>query len=262
MPSRLQKRIAESGLMSRRAAEEAIRAGRVTVNGRPAVLGERCEETDTVLVDGRPIPAAEEKLVYMLNKPRGYVCSLHDEKGRKSVRALLPASAGRLYPVGRLDIMSEGLLLMTNDGDLTLRLTHPSGQVFKTYRTTVRPDNVADGESERTEMGLTGGLTGDRNAELEERIARLHRPFVLDDIEVCAKAVEVVTRDRDNAVLDITVGEGRNRQIRRMCEMAGLTVLRLVRTAEGPLQLGSLPTGAARRLTDAEIACLMKEAKE
>ena len=242
MPSRLQKRIAESGLMSRRAAEEAIRAGRVTVNGRPAVLGERCEETDTVLVDGRPIPAAEEKLVYMLNKPRGYVCSLHDEKGRRSVRELLPKSAGRLYPVGRLDIMSEGLLLMTNDGELTLRLTHPSGQVLKTYRTTVGSSDPA--------------------GNFEKSLIRLHRPFVMDDAEVCAKSVEVISRSDDTAVLDITVGEGRNREIRRMCETAGLRVLRLVRIAEGPLLLGRLPTGAVRRLTEEEISSLMKEQRE
>ncbi len=239
MLSRLQKRIAESGLMSRRAAEEAIRRGRVTVNGRTAVIGESCSETDAVLVDGRPIPAAEEKRYYLLNKPRGYVCSLHDEKGRRSVRTLLPRSAGRLYPVGRLDIMSEGLLLMTTDGELTLRLTHPSGQILKTYRTTVR----------------SGDLTGD----LDKSLARLHRPIVLDQTEVCARSVETVSRSGASAVLDITVGEGRNRQIRRMCEAAGLTVLRLVRIQEGPLCLGSLPTGASRPLTDGEIASLKKE---
>lgn len=239
MTCRLQKRIAESGLMSRRAAEEAIREGRVTVNGRQAVLGESCSEADSVLVDGRPIPAAEEKQYYLLNKPRGYVCSLHDEKGRRSVRELLPESAGRLYPVGRLDIMSEGLLLMTNDGELTLRLTHPSGQVLKTYRTTVG--------------------SGGSAADFENSLARLHRPFVLDQTEVCARSVEVISRSDDTAVLDITVGEGRNREIRRMCETAGLRVLRLVRIAEGPLRLGRLPTGAARRLTEEEISSLMKE---
>ena len=240
MPARLQKRIAESGLMSRRAAEEAIQAGRVTVNGRPAVLGESCGEADLIAVDGCPIPAAEEKHTWMLNKPRGYVCTLQDEKGRKSVRELLPQSAGRLYPVGRLDIMSEGLLLMSNDGELTLRLTHPSGQVLKTYRTTVR--------------------CADPEADLDVAIDRLQRPFVLDDVSVCAKSVVTVSRDGNSAVLDITVGEGRNRQIRRMCEMAGLTVLRLVRIAEGPLRLGTLPTGAARLLTEEEIASLRKEA--
>ena len=242
MTCRLQKRIAESGLMSRRAAEEAIRTGRVTVNGRQAVLGGSCSDTDSVLVDGRPIPAAEDKQYYMLNKPRGYVCSLHDEKGRRSVRELLPKSAGRLYPVGRLDIMSEGLLLMTNDGELTLRLTHPSGQVLKTYRTTVG--------------------SGDLAVNFEKCLSRLHRPFVLDDTEVCAKSVEVISRSDDTAVLDITVGEGRNREIRRMCEMAGLQVLRLVRIAEGPLLLGRLPTGAVRRLTEEEISSLMKEQRE
>ena len=178
----------------------------------------------------------------MLNKPRGYVCSLHDEKGRRSVRELLPKSAGRLYPVGRLDIMSEGLLLMTNDGELTLRLTHPSGQVLKTYRTTVG--------------------SGDLAVNFEKCLSILHRPFVLDDTEVCAKSVEVISRSDDTAVLDITVGEGRNREIRRMCEMAGLQVLRLVRIAEGPLLLGRLPTGAVRRLTEVEISSLMKEQRE
>ncbi|MBQ3467757.1 MAG: rRNA pseudouridine synthase, partial [Oscillospiraceae bacterium] len=199
-------------------------------------------DTDSVLVDGRPISAAEDKQYYMLNKPRGYVCSLHDEKGRRSVRELLPKSAGRLYPVGRLDIMSEGLLLMTNDGELTLRLTHPSGQVLKTYRTTVG--------------------SGDLAVNFEKCLSRLHRPFVLDDTKVCAKSVEVISRSDDTAVLDITVGEGRNREIRRMCEMAGLQVLRLVRIAEGPLLLGRLPTGAVRRLTEEEISSLMKEQRE
>ncbi|MBR4472287.1 MAG: rRNA pseudouridine synthase [Oscillospiraceae bacterium] len=238
MPSRLQKRIAESGLMSRRAAEEAIRAGRVLLNGHTAVLGESCTENDILLVDGRPIPEPEVRRCYMLNKPRGYVCTLHDEKGRKSVRELLPESAGRVYPVGRLDIMSEGLLLLTNDGDLTLRLTHPSGQVLKTYRTSVRGE------------------------KLEEGIRRLHCPFVLDGFTVCAKSVDLVSRSGSSAVLDITVGEGRNRQIRRMCEEAGLIVLRLIRTAEGPLKLGSLPSGSSRPLTDEEIASLMREMTE
>ena len=128
---------------------------------------------------------------------------------------------------------------MSNDGDLTLRLTHPSGRVLKTYRTTVR--------------------CTDPSADLDDLIDRLHRPFVLDGVSVCAKSVMVVSRGEDAAVLDITVGEGRNRQIRRMCDLAGLTVLRLIRIAEGPLQLGSLPTGAARPLTPLELASLMKE---
>ena len=235
MSSRLQKRIAESGLMSRRAAEEAIRSGRVLLNGRPAVLGESCTDADELLVDSRPIPGPDSRRVYMLNKPRGYVCTLHDEKGRKSVRELLPESAGRVYPVGRLDIMSEGLLLLTNYGELTFRLTHPSAQVLKTYRTKISSD------------------------DLETGIARMHRPFVLDGVTVCAKKIETLQRSADTAVLEITVGEGRNRQIRRMCEEAGLSVLRLIRVAEGPLRLGSLPTGSFRPLTDEEIDSLMKE---
>ena len=131
MTTRLQKRIAEAGLMSRRAAEELIRCGRVTVNGHTAVLGDTCEDSDRIFVDGRALPQPERKRCFMLHKPRGYVCTLHDEKGRRSVRELLPADVGRIYPVGRLDIMSEGLLLLTNDGDLTRFLTHPSHQVLK-----------------------------------------------------------------------------------------------------------------------------------
>ncbi len=233
MTTRLQKRIAEAGLMSRRAAEELIRCGRVTVNGHTAVLGDTCEDSDRILVDGRALPQPERKRCFMLHKPRGYVCTLHDEKGRRSVRELLPADVGRIYPVGRLDIMSEGLLLLTNDGDLTRFLTHPSHQVLKVYRISV----------------CSGAL--------EEGISRLRQPFGLDGVPVCAKSVQLISRDADNAVLDITVGAGRNRQIRRMCDLAGLHVKRLIRIAEGPLHLGSLPCGAWRELTDEEIQCLM-----
>ncbi len=231
MAERLQKIIAESGLMSRRAAEEAISSGRVQLNGRTAVLGEKADAEDQIRIDGKPIPEPEEKRYYMLNKPRGFVCTMKDEKGRKSVRALLPKNAGRVYPVGRLDLMSEGLLLMSNDGDFTLRVTHPSGEMLKIYRVEL------SGES------------------AQEAARRLREPFRMDDgVLVQAVAVSVAESFPEHAVLDITIREGRNRQIRRMCQMAGLHVERLTRIAEGPLRLGDLPSGSVRRLTEREVA--------
>ena len=235
MAERLQKIIAQAGLMSRRAAEIAIRDGRITINGKVAELGATAGEEDTILIDGNPIPDREKKAYYMLNKPRGYVCSLHDEAGRRSVRELLPKSAGRLYPVGRLDIMSEGLLLMTNDGNFAYRVMHPSGCLYKTYRTSVKGSSI------------------------REQISRLGEPFVLDNTEVKAVHVSVLKMADDKAVIDITIREGRNRQIRRMCEEAGLKVLRLTRIAEGSLRLGKLPSGRARELTPEEIASVLGE---
>ena len=233
MAERLQKIIAESGLMSRRAAELAISEGRILVNGQPAKLGDRAEGSDRITLDGEELPQKEEKRYYMLNKPRGYVCSLHDEQGRKSVRELLPDSAGRVYPVGRLDLMSEGLLLLTNDGEFANRVMHPSSRILKTYRTRV------EGEG------------------LDARIARLREPFVLDGVSVKAVQVRVLKKTEREAVLDITIGEGRNREIRRMCEEAGLHVARLTRIAEGRMLLGDLPSGRYRPLSAEEIASVM-----
>ena len=235
MAERLQKIIAESGLMSRRAAELAISEGRVLINGQPAKLGDRAESSDGITLDGKPLPCKEEKRYYMLNKPRGYVCSLHDEQGRKSVRELLPASAGRVYPVGRLDLMSEGLLLLTNDGEFANRVMHPSSRILKTYRTCVEGDG------------------------LDARITRLREPFELDGVSVRAALVRVLKKKDHEAVLDITIGEGRNREIRRMCEEAGLRVARLTRIAEGELLLGDLPSGRYRPLSAKEIASVMGE---
>ena len=238
MSDRLQKIIAESGLMSRRAAEEAIRNGRVVHNGRTASLGEKAEPEDRILVDGDPLPRREQKRYYMLNKPRGYVCSMHDERGRRSVRELLPSDAGRVYPVGRLDIQSEGLLLMTNDGEFALRVSHPSGELLKTYRTSIRGDRLAEG------------------------LQRMKEPFFLDGSSVQAVQITVRQSDECSAVVDITVREGKNRQIRRMCEQAGLTVLRLVRIAEGSLHLDRLPSGQFRELTKKEINSVLSEARK
>ena len=237
MSERLQKRIAASGLMSRRAAEELISAGRVMINGRQAKLGDNTEEGDTVLVDGRPLPDTEEKRYYMLNKPRGYVCSLNDEQGRKSVRELLPSSAGRVYPVGRLDIMSEGLLIMTNDGEFANRVMHPSSGILKTYRTHVTGDCLLSG------------------------IKRMREPFFLDGVRVQALKLTLLKKTEEDAILDITIAEGKNREIRRMCEAAGLRVKRLTRIAEGSLTLGALPCGKFRSLRPDEVATLMKDAE-
>ena len=233
MASRLQKIIAASGLMSRRAAEEAIAAGRVTVNGLVASLGDLAEDSDIVCVDQKPIPSEGVKHTFLLNKPRGYVSTLQDEKGRPSVRELLPADIGRVYPVGRLDMMSEGLLLLTNDGDFALRCTHPSHGIQKTYRTSVSGGNLCDS------------------------LSRLREPFTLDGVSVQAKQVQVLKQTRTHAVVDITVGEGRNREIRRMCEAAGLHVDRLVRISVGGLSLGDLPSGHFRELTQDVLASVV-----
>lgn len=238
MSERLQKIVAQTGLMSRRSAEEAIRSGRVSLNGIPAVLGDTAEESDLILLDGKPLPAKEEKRYYMLNKPRGYVCSMHDEQGRRSVRELLPDHAGRVYPVGRLDLMSEGLLLMTNDGEFANRVMHPSSKLLKTYRTHV-----------------------EGNA-LDRSIDRLKQPFILDGVKVCCVNLNIVSRTDQTAVLDITIGEGRNREIRRMCEEAKLHVRRLVRTKVGSLSLGDLPNGKYRPLLSSEIASVMGDSIE
>ncbi len=230
MTQRLQKIIAASGLMARRKAEEAIQAGRVTVNGLAARLGDSADpETDTILVDGRALPSAEKKVYIMLNKPRGVVTSLRDEKGRRDVSELIAEIPERLYPVGRLDLDSEGLLLMTNDGELANRLMHPSNRVEKCYRTWVRGERA------------------------EEKAALLRRPMEIDGAAVGPAKVELLERLPDGAVLEITIHEGRNRQVRKMCALAGLSVTRLCRVREGDLRLGRLKSGQWRFLTEREL---------
>lgn len=230
MTQRLQKIIAASGLMARRKAEEAIEAGRVTVNGLTARIGDSADpETDTILVDGRALPSTEKKVYIMLNKPRGIVTSLRDEKGRRDVSELISGIPERLYPVGRLDLDSEGLLLMTNDGELANRLMHPSHEVEKCYRTWVRGEDAAG------------------------KAALLRRPMEIDGRTVGPAKVETLERLPDGAVLEITIHEGRNRQVRKMCEKAGLTVTRLCRVREGRLRLGRLKSGQWRYLTAQEL---------
>ncbi|MDY5972184.1 MAG: pseudouridine synthase [Butyricicoccus sp.] len=233
MKERIQKILAQAGLCSRRAAEDLLRDGRVTVNGRPAGLGDSADPArDRLAVDGRPVRAAEEKVYLMLNKPRGFVSTMKDERGRRTVAQLTQGAGARVYPVGRLDYDSEGLLIMTNDGDLTLRLTHPSHEAGKTYRVSVRGDLA--------------------------RLPALSEPMVIDGYTIRPAEVHVLSRTEDGAAkLEITIHEGRNRQIRKMCAQCGLEVRRLKRVAVGKIGLDSaLAPGKWRRLTPDEIAYL------
>ena len=236
MSERIQKLISAAGLMSRRDAEEAIRAGRVCVNGVQAGLGDRADPArDSVTVDGWELPRGGGKVYLMLNKPRGYVTTMRDEKGRKNVTELIDLPGVRIYPVGRLDMYSEGLLLLTNDGDFANRVMHPRHERSKVYRTWV---------------------TG---AEIERAVRLLRRPMEIDGCTVCAKGVDIVQSYPGGALLSITIGEGRNRQIRKMCAQAGLKVTRLLRTEEGGVRLGDLKSGCSRPLTKEEIQRLLGE---
>ncbi len=236
MRERIQKLISAAGLCSRRAAEKWIAEGKVTVNGGLARLGDTADQAlDEILVDGKPLPTPPTKsTTVLLYKPRGYVTTLSDERGRRTVAELLPPELGRLYPVGRLDQFSEGLLLMTNDGALANRLAHPAGEVRKTYRLWV------------------AGWRG-------EALALLRRPIVLDGRNIQAPTVRLTWQRDGIALLEITIHEGRNRQIRRMAEAAGLKTTRLQRIAEGPISLGDLKSGQWRYLTEAELRQLRTE---
>ena len=231
MQERVQKILASCGIASRRRAEELIRQGRVRIGERMCVLGDTADlETDTIFVDDRPIGAAEEKVYIMLNKPRGYVTTMEDEKGRKTVKELVDCGQ-RVYPVGRLDMDSEGLLLMTNDGELTNRLIHPAHEVEKTYDVWVKNYR-------------------------KDRAEAMSRSMDIDGYRIRPAKVKLKWNDTDKAVLSITIHEGRNRQIRKMAEQCGMTVTRLRRMQEGPLSLGELPKGQWRYLTENEISGL------
>ena len=234
MEERLQKLLSAAGVCSRRASETYITAGRVTVNGVLAELGQRADpDRDDIRVDGKPLSGKEELVYLLLNKPRGYVTTLSDEKGRKTVAELVSSCGARVYPVGRLDLDSEGLLLMTNDGALTHRLLHPSGQVNKTYLVSV--------------YGPVAGAA-----------ERLSAVTDLDGEPIRPAQVEVLRRTGQTAELSVTIHEGKNRQIRRMCQACGLTVKRLRRVREHTLELGDLPAGKWRYLTAEEVDALRK----
>ncbi len=242
---RLQKFFTDAGVMSRRAAEAEIASGRVTVNGITAEIGMKVDpETDTVMYDGKQViyPGATHRNTYiMLNKPVGYVTTMADEKGRKTAASLVADAGVRIYPVGRLDMYSEGLLLFTDDGELANHLTHPSHKISKIYKLKVKGDIGEDGA------------------------AAFRRPMTIDGYDLKPVGARLVASGdvaRDGTVsstLIITLHEGRNRQIRKMCEQIGLTVLMLKRIAVGDIKLGGLPTGKWRHLTDDEVAYLKNE---
>ena len=234
MSEKLQKILSSRGVASRRHAEELILAGRVTCNGHVCHLGDRADPaTDTICLDGQPLPEETGKVYLMLHKPRGFVTTLSDEKGRKNAAQLVADCGTRVYPVGRLDMDSEGLLLFTNDGDFANHLMHPKHEVKKVYRVMV------DGYS-------------------PEAAEHLRQPIILDGYRIQPPEVSCNQSAAGKAELLVAIHEGRNRQVRRMCAAAGMTVLRLIRISEGPLELGDLPKGRWRYLTDPEIAALRK----
>ena len=236
---KLQKYFSDCGILSRRAAEEEIKQGKVTVNGERAFLGMRIfPDVDVVVYKGaRVIAQSEEKLYILLNKPRGIVTTLSDEKGRPTVLSLVSGLGARVYPVGRLDIDSDGLLLLTNDGALTNKLTHPRHKIPKIYNVTVK--------GEVTEGALT----------------LLSSPLVIDGYKIQPVEVEIIKKEPSQTILKMTLYEGRNRQIRKMCALADLKITRLTRVALGNIALGSLEVGKWRFLTQSETDYLLRESK-
>lgn len=229
MTERIQKLMAAAGLCSRRTAETWIAAGRVTVNGRVAGVGDKADpETDDIVIDGRPLRTADRPVYLLLHKPRGYVTTLSDERGRPTAAQLVADCGVRVYPVGRLDRDSEGLLLFTNDGALTHALLHPSHRVDKTYIVTV---SGAD----------------------EHSAAALAAVDKLDGQPIAPAKVEELRRRGDTAEYRVVIHQGKKRQIRRMCAAVGLEVTRLCRVAEGGIALGDLPPGKWRYLTAGEL---------
>lgn len=227
---RLQKHLSECGVASRRAAEQLIAEGKVRVNGRVASVGDKVDpQRDKVTVRGKTVVPVKEKVYIMLHKPRGYVTTLKDEKDRKCVADLVRDVGVKVFPVGRLDRNSEGLLIMTNDGSLANRLTHPSSHVNKTYRVTVG-----------------GEVT-------EEQVDKLCNGIVLDGTKTLPCDVFVIERKPDRTVMQFIIHEGRNRQIRRMCEAVGLNVMRLKRLEIAGVKLGMLPQGKWRPLNEREM---------
>ena len=235
---RLQKYISRAGFASRRAAEEMIRAGRVKVNGHPAGIGDSVDaDRDVVTVDGERLRVENSYIYVAVNKPRGYVTTLADERGRHTVAEIVAEEGVRLYPVGRLDRDSEGLLLMTNDGEFANMIMHPSRHVAKTYTVAVTP------------------------AATEAQLNQLAAGVELDGKKTLPAGVMLTNQTEDRSHLRITIHEGRKRQIRRMCEAVGLEVLRLKRVSIGPLALKGLPVGKYRVLTKQEVAALRRAAQ-
>lgn len=233
---RIHKALSDNGVASRRKAEKLIEEGRVTVNGHKATIGQDVNiARDIIHIDGERIifDKRAKKLYIMLNKPRGYVTTLSDELGRRCIAELVSDIPARIYPIGRLDKDSEGLLLLTNDGDFANYIMHPSHHISKTYRVTVRPDI-----SEDQLVALSTGVTLD------------------DGATTMPAQVQVETKETGRVVLRMTIFEGKNRQIRRMCEALGLEVARLRRISEGPIKLGMLQPGKWRELTPTEVGAI------
>lgn len=230
---KLQKYVAECGLMSRRAAEKEIEAGNFAVNGITASLGMRIDpENDAVTYKGKSLtPPSQRKVYIMLNKPKGVVTTMNDEKGRKSVADVVDIGI-RVYPVGRLDLNSEGLLLMTNDGELANAIAHPSGEIKKVYAVTLK------GKVE--------------NEELD----RLRAVKMLDGEKITPVGVELVSRNEQSSVVKFTLSEGKNREIRRICETVGVYITKLKRISLGPLRIGDMKPGEYRELTSSELKAL------
>lgn len=231
---RIQKMIADSGVCSRRSAEKLITQGRVKINGHPVKLGDKCGYKDLITIDGErmSVPKKKSFRYIILNKPRGYVTTVSDELDRKCVMDLLDDVEDRVYPVGRLDRNSEGLLLFTNDGEFANNIMHPSRHITKTYRVTVRPD-ISD-----------------------EQLVQLSEGVMIDGKMTLPATVVVKDKEPGRVVLLISIKEGRNRQIRKMCEAVGLEVARLRRISIGPIKLGMLKPGTYRDLTADELRAI------
>lgn len=231
MEERLQKILASHGIASRRAAEKMIEEGRVSVNGAAAVLGQKADaKSDDIRIDGKPLRCSDPLTYIMLNKPAGYVTTMKDEKGRKTVLDLVSDLHIRVYPVGRLDMDSKGLIIMTNDGDLANALMHPAFEKNKKYIVTV-----------------SGDL---------EKIPHLRKPMVIDGYKIKPAEVRILKKYEKNVELEIIIHEGRNRQIRKMCALCSLDVKSLKRISIGSLEIGELPEGTWRHLTKDEIDLL------
>ena len=238
MGERLQKFMAAAGVASRRASEKLIEEGRVTVNGTVATLGMSVEPGDQVLLDGQPVTLVQKRIVILFYKPRGVICSSSDPEGRRTVQDFFTDIPERLYNIGRLDLNSEGLLLMTNDGDLCNRMTHPRFRVEKTYYA------VCDGKlTPQQRAQLTGGV------------------LLEDGMTAPARINYTTVNQKGDTGISITIHEGRNRQIRRMLEAVGHKTLRLKREGYGPLTLGELKSGEWRYLSEKEIDSLLKAAR-
>ncbi len=235
---RLQKYLALCNVASRRASEEIILQGRVCINGtKCTALGTKVSENDIVTVDGEQIRAEQKKYYIMLNKPVGYVSTVSDEMGRATVMELTEDISKRLYPVGRLDVNTEGLLLLSNDGDFTYKVTHPKHKLDKTY-----------------EVWVSG--SAEQNA-----IRKLEQGVYIDGRKTAPAKVDVIDYTKGSALLSITIHEGRNRQVRKMCASVGFKVMNLKRVAEGGLTLGNLPLGKWRHLSEGEVKLILKNAQ-